>query len=138
MSFAWDIEVPADTKATTPKTETLKITFGVITKINIKFADGCHRMVRVRLTRGGLKRVAPLNPDGWITGDAEAVEYHTYIPIETWPRELEFVGCSPDTAYPHTVTVRIELLPRQVASMIPVIELLTKLLQRMGVFGRGY
>jgi len=133
MSYAWDITVPANTLESSPKTQKLRITFGVLTKVEVKFPSGCHGVVKVRLTRGGIRRVAPLNPDEWVTGDDESVTWHTYIDLEDYPRDLDFTACSPGTLYEHRVTVRLELLPRRVASMIPVVELLTRLLQRMGV-----
>ena len=80
-------------------------------------------------------QLVPLSRTEWITGDNEAVSFPEFFELWTIPYQLKFVGCSPDTSYPHTVTVRIAVLPKAVASMIPVIELLTRLLQRMGVFG---
>lgn len=111
--------------------ETLQITFGVITKVEFKFPRGCHGLVQCRLLRGGLFRLAPLNPDQWVTGDDESVAWHTYYVIDDSPKELDFIGCSPGTGYDHTVTVRIELLPQKVASFMPLIELLSKMLSRM-------
>lgn len=133
MTFAWDITIPANTLATTPVEQELEITFGVITKVEIKFPSGCHGLVKCRLTRGGIYRLAPLSPDEWVTGDDEAASWHTYFLVDEPPNHVEFTGISPGTTYPHTVTVRLEILPRKVASMIPVLELLTRLLQRMGV-----
>ena len=132
MIFAWDITIPANTSVTKPKTEILKLSKGVITKVEIKFARGCHGMVRVRLLHQEAQLV-PLSRGEWVTGDNEAVSFPEYFELWTTPYQLKFVGCSPGTTYSHVITVRIGVLPRQVASMIPVIELLTRLLQRMGV-----
>lgn len=131
MSFAWDITIPAGTTVANPYEKKLQITFGVITKIEVKFPRGCHGMVRCRLLRGGIFCYAPLNPDSWVTGDDESVSWHTYYRIEDVPRELDFVGCSPGTSYDHTVTVRLEILPHRVASFVPLIELLSNMLTRM-------
>jgi len=132
MIFAWDITITADTKAKTPKEEILKLSKGVITKIEIKFARGCHGLVKVRLFHQEAQLV-PLSRGEWITGDDEAVSFPEFFELWTTPYQLKFIGCSPGTTYEHTVTVRIAVLPKTVASMIPVIELLTRLLQRMGV-----
>jgi len=132
MIFAWDITITADKKAASPKTEILKLSKGVITKIEIKFARGCHGMVKVRLLHQEAQLV-PLSRGEWITGDDETVSFPEFFELWTTPYQLKFVGCSPGTTYEHTVTVRIAVLPKTVASMIPVIELLTRLLQRMGV-----
>jgi len=134
LIFAWDITITADTKAASPKTEILKLSKGVITKIEIKFARGCHGLVKVRLFHQE-SQLVPLSRGEWITGDDEAVSFPEFFELWTTPYQLKFRGCSPDTTYEHTVTVRVSVLPKTVASMIPVIELLTRLLQRMGVLG---
>jgi len=131
MGFAWDITISADTVATAPKSQILKLTYGVIVKIEVKFPRGCHGMVKIRLTRGGLFGVLPRNPDEWVTGDNEAIEFPMYFEIDDEPRELEFTGISPDTVFEHTVTVRISLLPKAVASMVPFMKVLTKVFERI-------
>jgi len=109
MSFAWDITITADTSEATPKEQTLKLTYGIITKIGVYFPAGCHCLVKVRLLRGKLFGLLPTNPDEWVTGNDETVEYITRRRIDDQPYEVNFVGCSPDTQWDHTVTVRIEM-----------------------------
>jgi len=133
MFFAWDITIPKGTLTTAPVTQILKLTKGVITKVDVKFARGCHGMVRVRLLHEEAQLV-PLSRGEWVTGDDESVTSPEYFELWTTPYQLKFVGCSPGTTYDHAITVRITVLPKAVASMIPVIELLTRLLSRMGVF----
>jgi len=132
MFFVWDITVTADTKATSPKTQILKLSAGVITKIEIKFARGCHGMVGVRLKHHEFQLV-PLTKGEWVTGDDESVAFDEYFELKTTPYALKFEGCSPNTLYNHTLTVRITVLPKAVASMIPVVELLAKLLSKLGI-----
>jgi len=134
LIFAWDITITADTKAASPKTEILKLSKGVIIKVEVKFPSGCHGLVKVRLFHQEAQLV-PLNRGEWVTGDDEAVSFPEYFELWTTPYQLKFRGCSPGTTYAHTVTVRISVLPKAIASMIPVIELLTKMLTRMGVLG---
>jgi len=135
LSYAWDITIPANTLATAPVKRSLKVNEGVLTKVEVKFPAGQHGLVRCRISRGGVAFIAPRNPDEYVTGDDEAATWHTYEEIDEPPFELVFTGSSPGTTYAHTVTVRLEVLPKRIASMIPVIELLTRLLTRMGVFG---
>jgi hypothetical protein len=133
MGYAWDITIPADTEDTEPVKRTLELQSGIITRIGCKFPAGCHGMVKIRITRGGVQNVFPLATDGYITGDDEEAFQTYYFPFEDLKHELYFEGWSPGTTYSHTVTVRITVLPRYVASFLPMMELLTKLLQRMGV-----
>ena len=134
MFFAWDIAVTAGTAEATPKKQILKLTSGVITEVDVKFPSGCHGLVKVRLKHWESPLV-PLSRGEWITGDDEAVKASMYFELPKGPYELKFEGSSPDASYGHTVTVRISVLPKSVASMIPLIEVLTKVLIRMGVFG---
>jgi len=132
--YAWDITITAGTLETAPKTQTLKLTAGVIINIDAKFPRGCHGLVKIRLFHHGFQLV-PLSRGQWVTGDDEPVKMPHYFELTSAPYALKFQGVSPGTTFNHTVTVRVTVLPKSVASMIPVIELLTRLLQRMGVLG---
>lgn len=133
MFYAWDITIPADTSADNPHKETLSIAVGVITRVSVKFPRGCHGMVKTRLEWRKFQ-FFPLSAGEWVTGDAEPVTSEEYFEIKGDPAEVYFLGCSPETSFAHKVTVRITVLPKRIASMIPVINLLTRLLTRMGVF----
>lgn len=87
-------------------------------------------MVKVRIYRWEAQLV-PLSRGEWVTGDDETVPTDPYYELVETPTQLKFLGCSPGTAYDHTVTVRITVLPKAVASMIPLIELLTKIVHRL-------
>jgi len=134
MFWAWDITIPAGRSESNPVTKTLKLSKGVMTRVDIKFPAGCHGLVKVRLLRSEFQLV-PLSKGEWVTGDDETVPTEGYYELETTPTQLKFLGCAPTTSYDHTVTVRVTVLPKQVASMLPVADLLTRLLQRMGVIG---
>lgn len=133
MGYAWDITIPADTKASSPTTKELSLHPGIITRIGCHFPRGCHGLVKVRLMRGGVFQVFPFSAGEWVTGDNQEVQFSYYFDLTDRPHSLIFEGCSPGTLYEHNITIRITVLPKPVASMIPVIELLGRLLQRMGV-----
>lgn len=133
MFYAWDITIPKDTSKAEPVSQDLPIATGIITRISVKFARGCHGLVGVRLN-WQLFQLVPLSAGEWMTGDDEAVDFQEFFEVKEPNPILVFKGCSPGTSYSHSVTVRITVLPKRIASMIPVIQLLTRLLQRMGVF----
>lgn len=132
MFYAWDITISAGTAKTSPKTQTLTLSKGVITKLEIKFPAGCNGLVFVRILRSEFQLI-PLSKDEWITGDDEAALTEGYYELETTPPELKFVGASPDCTYDHTITVRAQVLPRAVATFLPLVQVLTAFLQRIGV-----
>ena len=115
MFFAWDITVTAGTAEATPKTQILKLTKGVITRLDVKFPAGCHSLVKVRLLRSEFQLV-PLSRGEWVTGDGESVQTEPYYELTEAPSELKFQGCSPSTVYPHVITVRVSIIPAEVAA----------------------
>jgi len=132
MFFAWDITVTANTLEKSPKTQILKLSKGIITRVDVKFPAGCHRMVKVRLIRYGLQLI-PLSGNEWVTGDDESVPTEGYYELMEAPAQLKFIACSPDTSYSHVISVRVQVLPRYVASVMPLVEIVTKLMQIIGV-----
>lgn len=136
MGYAWSITVLAGTSDEEPKEELLPLHQGVITRIECFFPPGCCGEVKIRLFRGPKFQIFPLNKDGYVTGDGEPVGFNYYLDVSDRPRELIFQGSSPNCSHNHTIMVRITVLPKFVASMLGVIQLLTALLQRMGVIPR--
>ena len=132
MFFAWDVTISANTSEASPKVQILKLSKGVITGCCLKFPAGCNGMVKVRLFRHE-SQLVPLSRGEWVTGDDETVPTETYYELEETPAQLKLVGCSPGTQFDHTITVRITVLPKPVASMLPLIELITKMLARTGL-----
>ena len=115
MFYAWDIEIPPGTTELKPITKVLKLTTAVITYLGIKFPNGCHGLVKARLLRFGMP-FFPLSRGEWVTGDGEVVPSDMYYPIRVYPWELGFEGCSPKTKYSHKITVRITMLPEEIAT----------------------
>lgn len=132
MFYSWDITIPANTAKADPKTKRLKLSKGVVTGIFIKFPAGCSGMVGVRIYRGE-SQLVPLNRDGRVTGDDEIVPTEQYYELLRRPYYLKFAGHSEGTIYNHTVTVRVQVLPKEVATFMPLIQLLTKFFKRIGL-----
>ena len=130
MFYAWDITITAGTSEAEPKTEILKLSKGTITRIDVKFAPGCHRLVKVRILRWEFQLI-PLNKDEWVTGDGEAVITEGFYELDTEPYQLKFLGCSPLTSYPHTVTVRVTVMPPEIATPHRILADLVKLFKRL-------
>jgi len=131
MFYSWDITVPADTPESAPLMQFLPLTKGVITNVNIRFPAGCHGLVKIRLLRFE-HALEPLNRDDWITGDDEPINISEFYELKESPARLKFVGYSEGSFYPHVITVRVTVLPKNIASLVPVIDLLSKMMQRLG------
>ena len=115
MFWAWDITITAGTTEASPKTQTLKLSKGIITGIDAKFPAGCNGLVKVRLLRSEFQLV-PLSGGEWVTGNDETVPTESYYELAETPAELKFLGCSPDAVYDHVITVRVTVQPAEVAS----------------------
>jgi len=131
MYFCWDKTVDADTSEKIPLRGYLKITKGIITRVDIKFPAGCHGMVKVRLYRHE-QQLIPLTRDEWITGDDETIPTETYGDLTDYPYQLKLVACSPDTTYDHTITVRIQVLPSYAAGFAQLTNYVQRLLSKLG------
>lgn len=130
MIWAWDITIDANTTEASPKSQILKISAGVITKLDFKYPAGCHGMVKVRI-RHGESQLIPLSLDEWITGDDETVPFPEYFELSTPPYQLKFIGCSPGTSWPHTVTVRLSVLPSSIAAPYMIFKGLVDTIKRV-------
>jgi hypothetical protein len=129
--FVWDITVPAGTAEASPKTQALKLTAGVVTRVDLKYPAGCKGMVKVRILHAEFQLV-PLSRGEWVTGDNETVPTETFFTLPADLNSLKFAGCSPGTSYPHTVTVRVNVEPEEVASYWPLTRLFKLFLERIG------
>lgn len=132
MFFCWDITVKLNTPEDDPDTYWLELPKGIITSVNFKFPAGCHGMVRVRLFQEALQLI-PLSEDEWVTGDDEDVQTETYAELLDFPYKLKIKLCSPDTEYPHTITVRVEVRPEDAAGMFSLTRLFRSFLEKLGM-----
>ena len=128
MLFVDTFTVPAATPAASPVSRELQIAHGIIHQVEVVFLDGPENEVKVAL-RHGLHRVVPSQPDASVVGNAEAVRIILWEPAEEPPYLVIIEAWSPDADYPHEVTVRVSILPREIL-LPPLPEL--GLLKRIG------
>lgn len=132
MDYWFSVTTPANTsKSEAIKTE-MKVTEGIVTHVWIVHPRGCHGVAHATIS-DGLHQLWPTNPGESYYGDHFPMEFDEYYEVRR-PAKLYLHTWNLSESYPHAVLVRITILPKRVASMIPVINLLTRLLQRMGVF----
>ena len=132
MLYIWHLTVTAGTEEKAPAEEKVTTRSGVITKLEIKFARGCHGLVYATIS-DSLTQLLPFNAKGGAAADDETVGGAYFWELLKSKPELILRAWSPDATYDHKITFRVNILPQKVATMIPVIDLLTRLLRRMGV-----
>jgi hypothetical protein len=87
-------------------------------------------VVKVRLLRSEFQLV-PLSRGEWVTGNGETIPTETYYELTETPAELKFVGCSPAASYPHTVTVRVTIVPEEVGDPMQILRDFVSILKRL-------
>lgn len=110
MFYEFDLVVPAGTTAGAPAQERAQLNKGHITAVDVMFPSGCAGLVSVVIERGE-SQVWPTNPDAFFKGDGVVVRWDDDYPLTDHPLELLLKGWGPNARFPHTVTVRFELVP---------------------------
>lgn len=110
MFYDFSFTIPANTARDDPEIWDLKLTHGVAHRVEIGFPKGCAGLAHL-VARQGLHQVWPTNPDGSFNADDYTIAFNDYQPLKTEPYILTLVGWSFDDTFPHTLEVRIGILP---------------------------
>ena len=133
MLYEYPLTVPAGTAADAPAELDVKLTAGVITRIECDFAQGCNHYVYAYV-RQGLHQIWPLNPDGQARGNGAVIGSDEYYEISADVNDLTVGAYSPGATYDHEIHFRIEITPKDIAEIGKNSEgLITKVLALLGV-----
>ena len=131
-----DLTVPADTSQTNPAEKTVKIEEEVVVKVMVHFPAGCHGYVYTACYYGE-EQIFPRPYGSYLHGDAETIVWEEYCELPESPCILTVRGWSPGTSYDHTITWRINALPRKYAFWwVNISKLLSFISRVFTVFGR--
>jgi len=112
--YVVDVTIPANTSQTSPKEETVKIEEEVIVSIECHFPPGCRGMVYTACYYGE-EQLFPRPYGSYLHGDGETIRWSEYYELPESPCILTIRGWSPGTIYDHTITWRINALPKKYA-----------------------
>lgn len=133
MFYDFDLPIPANTPADDPAILDVELTHGIIHRVEIEFPGGCAGLVYVAI-RQALHQLWPLNPGGAFHSDSHTIAWDDRLPWLQVPYNLQLVGWSLDDIYPHTIPVRIGILPADILEAPQQsVSLLQRLLRRMGL-----
>lgn len=113
MIYEYDLVVPANTLAATPVSVDMKLSHGIVHKLEVSFPPGCNNAVKVVINRA-LHQVWPTNPDGQVKANGYTVSFPVWYELEEAPYVLTAWAWSPGTTYSHTVTIRMGIQRREV------------------------
>lgn len=109
MLYELDVRAPANTPATAPVEELVRVTKGVVTQVQVQIPGGHMGLTGAQVWRGA-SQVWPSNPGGYFKGDRAFLTWAEDYLIEDEPLELRALVWNTDTDNAHTVTFRFAML----------------------------
>lgn len=109
MLYDVKVTAPANTPATAPVEELVRVTKGVVTQVQVQIPGGHMGLTGAQVWRGA-SQVWPSNPDGYFEGDRAFLEWEEDYLIEDEPLELRVLLWNTDTDNEHSVTFRFAML----------------------------
>lgn len=120
MNFFFDISIPADKKESLPYTEVLKLSYGVITKVQIVIPHG-HKGLGHIILKYHESQLYPLSRGEDYHGDGTDITFEDAFPLFVEPYELKAVGWNDDDTYAHAFLVAVNILrPEERSQEVPL------------------
>ena len=111
MFYEFRITTPANTPSTAPLETLLQLDAGAITAVEVLFPPGCVGLVHLTIN-DERHQVWPSNADSDLAGDTFPIAWDDAFELVDPPYTLRADTWNEDDSYPHTVTIRLELVPR--------------------------
>lgn len=113
MFFDFMLTIPALTTEAAPVTQILKLTAGVIHRMEVSFPKGTRARVHCTLSYHEHQFI-PTNPGGSLAWDGHTILVDEYYPLDKAPFEVKFRGWSDADTYAYDLAVRIGVLRKEV------------------------
>jgi len=114
--YSFDLTIPANTLESAPEELEVNLTWGVITRVEIRFPPRNVGLAKVKILEHR-HQLWPTNLDGWFYGDDESIEWDEYHELFYMPALFTLLGYNEDDTFPHTPIIRFEILhPRAAMS----------------------
>lgn len=131
MFYDFSFTIPANTAKSDPAELDCKLTHGIIHRVEVGFPSRCGGLAHC-VIKEGLHQHFPTNPEGSFNADGYTIAFNEYLEFFRRPYILTLVGWSFDDTFPHTLEVRIGILPASVLQPEePFIQAFKKLLKRL-------
>ena len=113
MYYDFSFTIPANTTKASPHTEKVKLTHGIIHRVEVLFPERCGSLAHC-VIKEGLHQHWPTNPGGSFNSDGETIIINEYLEFTRRPYILTLVGWNLCDTFPHTLEVRFGILPVEV------------------------
>lgn len=135
MFYDFALTVKTTHTESAPLEQTLKLTHGIIHRVEIGFPSGCNGLVRCKLLHEE-HQYLPTNPDGYFASDGYNIPIDDYFELYTEPYSLKFIGYGVGCGYDHVITVRVGVLPKEVVEPTTALSrMFEKFLKLVGLGG---
>jgi hypothetical protein len=114
MIYDFPITVAITNTEGAPEVSEIKLTHGVIHRLEVEFPAGQVGLIHVAVDHMG-HQVWPSNPGGSFASDDHVVAFDDYYPLLSAPYKLKIRAWTDGTTYSHVVKVRLGLLPESLA-----------------------
>ena len=128
MLFTAEVVVPKNTTSIDPVVQILPIAHGILTWVSVCFPPGCAALARCVILHHE-HQIAPSTENMNLAGDTFPIEWAEYYESYQPPYELKIKAWNEDDTYPHTITVRVAVLPRKAVAPSSIADAIK------GVFG---
>jgi len=109
MLYELDVTAPANTPASDPVEETVRVTKGWINQVQVQIPGGQVGLTGAQVWRG-TSQVWPSNPGSYFKGDRLVLTWPEDYEMADEPLELRVRVWNTDTDHAHTVTFRFAML----------------------------
>lgn len=133
MFYDVSFTIPSNTTKASPLEQDVKLTHGIIHRLEIGFPRGCAGLVHLQI-KEGLHQRWPTNPQGSFNTDGYTIAFNEDQEFFVEPYILTLVGWNLDDTYDHTLEVRIGISrPRIPISEGPVTLAVRRITGRLGL-----
>ena len=123
MRFVYDLVVPANTAAKSPQRTDVQLFKGTLTNVGIWFQAGPHNQVHV-VVLDRILQIIPSAVGTSIIGNDVIYRIPMDYKFEDDEVVVSLLGWSPDTVYPHTITIFFEIDPADLSEKTDIERLL--------------
>ena len=109
MIYSYDIPTPANTLESAPVETECILPTGRIARVDVLFPPGCAGLAHIQVYRG-LHQLWPANAGASFVGDGMIVTWEEDYMLTDEPFMFRALSWNLDDTYPHTITLRINLL----------------------------
>lgn len=110
MFYDVSFTIPANTTKAAPLEQHVKLSHGVIHRVEVGFPSGCAGLAHLQILEGA-HHVWPTNPAGSFNTDDYTIPIDDYYELFEEPYTLTLVGWNEDDTFSHTLEVRFGILP---------------------------